>query len=124
MTRLLSIALAGALAVFAASVDGKWVAEFETKNRKGGGKQTVVLDLKSDGSALTGNVYAGRRGRGTDIQNGKMDGEKFSFTTVQKNKKGEQKFNWTGTLASDELKLERTREGARRSQSFTAKKQN
>lgn len=124
MMRLLSIALAGALALLSASVDGKWVAEFETKSRKGAGKQTVIFDLKSDGSALTGNVSAGRRGRGTDIQNGKLEGEKFSFTTVQKNKQGEQKFNWTGTLAGDELKLERTREGARRSQSFTAKKQN
>ena len=115
--------LAGAFALLSANIDGKWVAEVETKNRKGGGKQNVILNLKADGSTLTGNVSAGRRGRGADIQNGKLDGDKFTFTTVQKGKQREQKLNWTGTVAGSELKIDRQREGAKRAQSFTAKKQ-
>ena len=116
--------LASAFALLSANIDGKWVAEVETKNRKGAGKQNVTLDLQSDGNTLTGNVSAGRRGRGAEIQNGKLDGDKFSFTTVQKNKQGEQKLNWTGTVSGSELKIERSREGAKRAQSLVAKKQN
>lgn len=123
MKRILTIALAGAFALISANIDGKWVGEIETKNKKRAGKQNITLDLKSDGSTLTGNVSAGRRGRGSEIQNGKLDGDKFSFTTVQKGKQREQKLNWTGTMAGSELKIERSREGAKRAQSFTAKKQ-
>jgi hypothetical protein len=123
MKKILTMVLAGAMALMCANIDGKWVAEIETKNKKGAGKQNVTLDLKADGSTLTGSVAAGKRARSTDIQNGKLDGDKFSFTTVQKGKQGEQKLNWTGTVAGSELKIDRSREGAKRAQSFTAKKQ-
>ena len=123
MKGILTIVLAGAFALMSANIDGKWVAEIETKNKKGAGKQNVTLDLKSDGSTLTGNVSAGKRGRASEIQNGKLDGDTFSFTTVQKGKQREQKLNWTGTVAGSELKIERSREGAKRAQSITAKKQ-
>ena len=123
MKKIFLMVLAGALALMSANIDGKWVAEVEGKNDKGATKQVVTLDLKSDGNTLTGNISQGKRGKGVEITNGKLDGEKFSFTTVAKTKKGENKLNWTGTVSGGELKIERMREGAKKAQSITAKKQ-
>jgi hypothetical protein len=128
----LFIGLLGAfsLVLSAASVDGKWVAEVKTKagKKKGGGEQTstITFDLKSSGNALTGTVDAGgrRKAGAMQITNGKIDGDSFSFTTVQKSRKAkaEQKWTWKGTLQGDDLRGDRSREGARRGTPFTAKR--
>jgi hypothetical protein len=124
MVKFLIGIFAGALALAAANIDGTWVAEVQQRARGGETKkQQVTLTLKSSGSALSGSISAGRRGQGVEIQNGKVEGDKFSFQTVQKTKKGENKMNWTGSVSGDELKGERSREGARRAVSFTAKRQ-
>lgn len=131
MRRIAIAVLALATGLAAASIDGKWVAQFDTRGRAGNAAARaqnveVILDLKSEGTDLKGTVTmgAGRRSRENPIVEGKIEGEKFSFTTVQKNQQGEVKINWTGTVKGDELVGERTREGARRGVPFTAKRKN
>ncbi len=113
--------------VSAASIDGKWVFQTKTKpGKKGGAERTVMttFNLKSNGSALTGTVMtaAGKRGRIADITGGTIDGDKFTFTSVQRTRKGETKLRWSGTIEGDQLKGSRAREGAREGQSFVAKR--
>jgi hypothetical protein len=125
----------GLLGVFspilsAASIDGKWVAEVKAKagKKKGGGERTtaIAFDLRSSGDALTGIVTSGgrRRDRSMEIRDGRIEGDSFSFTTVQKNRKAkaERKWTWKATLQGDELRGIRSREGARRGVPFTARR--
>lgn len=114
---------------FAADVTGKWVAESKTQTKEGEERTvTTTFDLKADGSTLTGSVTtsmgAGGRGRAIDIKDGKIDGNKITFSTVQQGKNGEVKMNWTATVDGAELKGNRVREGGQgRGMEFTAKKQ-
>jgi len=98
--------------------------------KKGGGQDRTVsftLNLKSaDDGQITGTVVtAGRkRSQTAQIQSGKLDGNHFTFVTVQTSKKkGEQKLEWRGTLDNDTLQGTRSPEvGKRRGQSFTGKR--
>jgi len=122
MVVLLCVAVALAMA---APLDGKWIAKMERKSNKGQ-VETVefTLDLKVQGNQLTGTVTggSGRRPASMTIENGKIEGNRFSFTTVQRSRKGEQKFIWEGTISGDELRGTRTPEGRRRGAEFTAKR--
>jgi len=126
---ILALCCALALVAWAAPIDGQWVAKMEMRagKKKGGGTTTVELtfNLKSDGDRLTGTVSggAGRRAPTQTIENGKIEGDRFSFTTVQRNKKGDRKFVWEGAVQGDELKGTRAAEGRRRGIDFTAKRQ-
>ena len=86
---------------------------------------TVTLELKSQGSQLTGSVIAskGKRARPTAIQDGKIDVERFTFLTVQHAKKGDVKFTWQGTLNGEQISGTRSRDGAKWGVPFTAKRQ-
>lgn len=122
---ILALACALPLAVQAAALDGKWLAKIERKDAaKGAVTLEFTLELKVDGDKLTGTVTggAGRRPLTMTIENGKVEGDRFSFTTVQKGRKGDQKFLWEGTIAGDELKGTRTTEGRRRGLPFSAKR--
>src|SRR5262249_8573886 len=70
---------ATSLTLLAASIDGKWTSETKF------GERTIqnTFNLKSDGGALTGTMEmsAGGQSRSTDIKDGKIDGDKFKFTT-------------------------------------------
>jgi hypothetical protein len=119
--------LLGGLAM-AAGIDGKWSMEMTMRGGKDKAKEVTVkttLDLKSDGAKLTGTVSndAGGRVRESPVQDGKIEGNKFSFTTTQKTRDGEVKVTWEGTLEGNELKGERKIEGRSRGVPFTAKKQ-
>lgn len=109
----------------AAGIDGKWVAEMKMQaGKKGGEAQTVqmTLDLKAEGGKLTGTVStpARRRGGSLAIQDGKIEGNQFSFTTVQTTKKGDQKVEWKGTVEGDQLKGTRSSGKRGRGAPFTA----
>ena len=134
MTRriLLIVTLCAAVALVAAAagIDGKWVTTIKMPaGKKQGGEAREVqftLDLKSEGGKLTGTVSGGlgRRPVTQEIQSGKIEGNKFSFVTVQKSKTGqERKFMWEGTVQGDELRGTRTPEGGRRGLDFVAKRQ-
>jgi hypothetical protein len=125
---ILAILLSTALAT-AAGIDGRWTSEIAAPvNKKSAkapaGPNIVTIVLKSNGGQLTGTVSqgVGKRSRTMDIQNAKVQGDSFSFDTIQKGKKGEVKWSWRGTVKGDELTGTRMRDGARRGQSFTAKR--
>ena len=114
------ILCAASLSAFAASIDGKWNSEMKF------GERTIqrTFNLKSDGSTLTGTMEmsAGGQSRSTDIKNGKIDGNKFSFSLVQRGKGGERTVVYEGTVEGDELKGTMKPEGQDEGRPFTAKK--
>lgn len=114
-----------AVASLFAGADGRWNAEFKiTSKKKGTETRTVSMDLRAAQGTLTGTVTAaGKKARPLAIQNGKIDGDHISFTTVQQGKNGDQTYMWEGTLQGDQMSGERKRDGAKRGQAFVAKRQ-
>jgi hypothetical protein len=114
----------------AADINGKWVAERKMKTPDGE-ERTInsTMNLKADGANLTGTIttsMGGGEGRTVEIQDGKIDGNKISFTTTQPSRQGgEMKMKWEATVDGNEMKGTQAREGAPegRSTPFTAKKQ-
>jgi hypothetical protein len=111
-----SILLVVALGLFAADVTGKWT--YEMAGRQGGQPRPVTLNLKADGSKLTGTV-SGMMGRGgggggtppdMEIMNGKVDGNNVSFETKMEFNGNTRVTKYEGALAGDELKLKVTRD--------------
>jgi hypothetical protein len=116
--------LLGATAL-AASIDGKWVSV--RKMERGGESFTITqtFDLKAQGSRLTGSVsmaFGDMEPRTTEIKEGKIEGDKFSFTTVMSTPNGEFKMVYEGTVAGATLKGTSTREGGE-PRPFEAKRQ-
>jgi hypothetical protein len=111
-----------------AAIDGVWTAEMKMRSgKKTAGIERIVqvkLNLKADGDKATGTVVSAGKKRDATAQivDGKVDGNSFSFTTVQKTKKGEQRLVWRGTVAGDTLQGTRSRNGGKRGQSFTARR--
>jgi hypothetical protein len=89
-----------AVSVFAADVNGKWKAKFETPNG-----QTIesTFDLKGEGSNLTGTV-TGRNGE-TKIQDGKVDGDNITFNVIRNFNGQDFKIGYKGKVEGDEIKL-------------------
>jgi hypothetical protein len=132
-----AILLAGALVVMAAdSITGKWT--YEQPGRGGAGTPTVVtLDLKAAGGVVTGTILmpGGRGGGGggaapaapapTEIKNGKVTGDSFSFDVVRTTPNGDMTTKYEGVAAGGELKLKVTRagrDGTPATTEFTAKR--
>ena len=106
-----TILLALSLAAFAADVTGKWTFEQAGRN---GNTTTVTLNLKSDGSKLTGTVT--RPGRGgspmeAQITDGKIDGNNISFKTSQQMGDNTMTTEYSGTVSGDSISLKVTRPG-------------
>ena len=88
--------------VFAqADVAGKWTGEQQGR----GGAQPITLELKVDGSKLTGALKTGDNS--AQISDGKLDGNKVSFKTTQSFGGNDVQINWTGEVKGDELTLTR-----------------
>lgn len=72
-----------ALPVLAADVSGAWTGQIVFRSSP---QQHVIgFNLKADGSKLTGNFCinaCGPNGHSLDIQNGKIDGDKVSFSVA------------------------------------------
>lgn len=124
MLFLLTAALASA-----AAIDGNWKATMVVRaGKKAAATQERVvemtLNLKADGDKATGKVITvgKKRAATAQIVDGKVTGNSFTFTTVQKTKKGEQRLVWRGKVEGDSLKGTRGREGAKRGQDFIAKR--
>jgi hypothetical protein len=92
MKKLLLI-LASALAVMAADVAGEWKATAEGPN----GAMERTLSLKVDGAKLTGETVSSFVGKSV-IENGKVDGDSFSFTITAKFQDNEMKINYKGKV--------------------------
>lgn len=116
MKKLLLLALA-ATSMFAADVTGKWTGEMQGRN----GPQTVTFTFKAEGSQLTGTVTTPRGDN--PISEGKVDGDKISFTQTMQFQQQEVKLLYKGTVSGDEIKMTREREGGDgRAQEMTLKR--
>lgn len=109
---------------FAGSIDGKWVSE--RKMERDGQSMTITqtFDLKSDGDKLMGTIVMAmgdQDPRKSEIKDGKMDGDKFSFSAVMSTPNGEMKTTYTGKIDGGMLKGESMREGGQ-GRPFEAKK--
>ena len=112
----LCLAFAGVLS--AADVDGKWVAQVPGR---GGETRETTFTFKADGAKLTGNM-ATQMGE-TPISDGKVEGDKLSFTVNVNFGGNEIKLLFKGTVAGGEIKFTRQREGGQgQAQEFTAKR--
>lgn len=113
---ILTVLVGAAGLAVAGQIDGKWVSE-RTMNR--GGQEVTIrqtFDLKSDGSKLTGTVsmqFGQMEPRSMEIQEGKIEGNKFSFKTVMETPNGTMTSVYEGTVEGDVLKGTTRREGGR-----------
>jgi hypothetical protein len=101
----------------AADVEGKWVGQMPTRD---GQTRETTFDLKASGDKLTGTM-SGPQGA-VEIQNGKVSGGDISFKVSFDAGGNTIVLLFNGTVAGDQIKFTRKREGADQSQSFTAKK--
>ena len=95
------LCLAGGLA-WGADASGTWTASFDTQV----GKQEYTYTFKVQGAALTGTLK-GNLITDSMLSDGKVDGNKISFTEKGSYMGMPLEFHYTGELAGDELKLKR-----------------
>jgi hypothetical protein len=96
MRKLLFLLMALALAASAADVSGTWKGSMETP----GGAMESTIVLKADGAKLTGSMQGGPGGD-MKIDEGKVDGDKVSFSVSMEFGK----LVYAGTFTADEMKL-------------------
>ena len=89
-----------ALTSQAADISGTWKGTAETP--AGTVQRTFVF--KVDGSKLTGETSSDRFGK-SQIQDGKVDGDKISFTIAVSFQGNEAKVNYTGKVNGEEIKF-------------------
>jgi hypothetical protein len=111
---VMTILLVASFALMAADVSGKWT--FEAPGRGGNPGRPTTITLKAEGTTLTGTVPAGGRGGDTPpppiaIADGKIDGDKISFTVTREMNGNTMVTKYEGTVTGDEMKLKITRNG-------------
>jgi hypothetical protein len=92
--------LAVATPAFAADIDGKWTGSIDSPN----GPVTINYTFKAQGATLTGSTTAGD-GKVWPITDGKITGNKVSFSLTLDFGQGPATFNYTGELAAAMLTL-------------------
>jgi hypothetical protein len=97
---LASLLVLMAAPAYAADVDGKWSGSLDTPN----GPVQVSFLFKADGGGLTGTT-TGPDGNSVALKNGKVDGDKISFSFDVSFGADPVTFNYTGVLKGNELKL-------------------
>lgn len=104
--RLLAAGCLAAITLWAADVTGKWTAEVPGR---GGNLMTVTMNLKADGSKLTGTVSG--RGGETEITDGKVDGNDISFSVVREMGGNKMTNTYKGKLDGDTIHFSSKMEG-------------
>jgi hypothetical protein len=89
-----------ATAALAADVTGTWKGDVSSPD---GNTFTLTYTFKQDGAKLTGTVL-GPQGDPLPIDNGKVDGDKISFS-VKVDFNGGTVFSSEGTIKGDEITL-------------------
>jgi hypothetical protein len=84
----------------AATVDGKWAGSLETPM----GTIPVSYEFKADGAVLTGTTGAPDGGM-VPIKNGKIDGDKISFSVDLDFGGMAFTLSYTGVVAADQIKI-------------------
>lgn len=109
--------------VGSASPDGKWVSDFPLP---GGRKGTahMTMNLRVDGNRISGTIRteAGRFKVSKEIQDGKIDGNRFTFTTTENSRNGGMTLQWEGTIDGDTISGTRKPEGSSQGFPFTARR--
>lgn len=111
--------------VFAGPIDGKWVAE--RKMERDGQAMTIVqtFELKEEGGKVTGKFsmkFGEMEPPASEVKDGKLDGNKFSFSTTISTPNGDMKTMYSGTVEGAVMKGNAEREGGQ-ARPFEAKKQ-
>ena len=84
----------------AADVDGKWVTSIDSPN----GAVKIHYVLKAEGTKLTG-TSEGPGGKPIALKNGKIDGNKISYSLDLDFGQGPATFNYTGVVSGGEIKV-------------------
>jgi len=106
---LMRIAVAVAViagAAMAADVTGKWTGSMAM----GDNQFTLSYDFKQDGEKLTGTV-TGPQGNPLTLNDGKVEGDKLSFSIQAEGPNGSFKISSEGTIKGDEITLASKMEG-------------
>ena len=99
----------------AAEVNGKYTGEMTTQR----GPQTMTFNFKTTGTTVEGTTTG--RGGETPLAEGKIDGDKITFSVTRQGRDGTpQKTTYTGTIKGDSIEL--TFEGRGGPQTLTLKK--
>jgi autotransporter translocation and assembly factor TamB len=106
LTRVFLVGVFSCLAWAAGDVTGKWTAEMAGR---GGNSMTVTMNLKADGSKLSGTV-SGRMGE-TEISDGKVDGDNVTFAVVREFNGNKITQNYRGRVNGDTIHFAVTIEG-------------
>ena len=88
---------------FGADIDGKWTGKYDTG--MGGDPMNMEYTFKAEGDVLTGTTIGGANGGQIPIIDGKIDGKKISFAVMVDMMGQAMKFNYTGELSKDRIKL-------------------
>jgi DNA-directed RNA polymerase subunit K/omega len=88
------------------SVEGKWLAEFDTQV----GKQKYIYEFKLEGDKLTGKAIGDIAGEksATEIKEGKVNGAGISFVEAVKFQGQDVRVEYKGKVVGDEIKFTRT----------------
>ena len=97
---LLAVVLLAAPA-FAADVDGRWTGAMATPN----GEVPVTFVFKAEGDRLTGALI-GMEGREFPIANGKVDGDKISYSVTIDLGGMPLELIYRGVVSASEIKLD------------------
>ena len=101
-----ALVLAATLALQAADISGKWTAQVPGRD---GQTREATFTFKVEGEKLTGTT-SGRTGD-VPITDGTVKGDAIAFTVVMNFNGNEAKILYKGTVAGDEIKFTRQREG-------------
>ena len=101
----------------AADLAGKWSGDVPGR---GGATAPGTFTIKVDGDKLTGSM-TGAQGE-LPLQEGKVSGSQFSFSTTIDAGGNSIKILYKGTLSGDQLKMTREREGSGQALEFTLKR--
>lgn len=94
---------------WAADLTGKWIAQ--VSGGEGQEDSEITLNFKADGAKFTGTLNNTQMPGDIDIKEGKIDGDKVSFSLSRSFGENEMKVVWKGTISGDEIKFTRALEG-------------
>jgi len=105
-------------ASFAADINGTWKGQ---RPGRDGNMMDVTFTFKPSGDAFTGTM-SGMGDRQFEIKDGKISGDDISFTMTLEFGGNSMKFNYSGKVSGNEIKMKSQREGGDRVTEFTVKR--
>jgi hypothetical protein len=117
---IVAVAPLGTCLASAADATGTWTWSFTGQD---GQTRQTTLKLKQDGEKLTGTI-TGRNNTETDIEDGKVEGDKVSFKVTREFNGNKFVMKYQGMLKDDTIKgtTEFERDGETRSRDWEAKR--